>query len=124
MRNALSILVLSFLFACPKRTETQADRADPPPPPAATDRVPAVAKDHPLYARVEGTSFANDCTGDDGCMMGGCSSEVCAAEQVTTTCEMPAEGFPKGDGCGCVGGQCVWYDAQRSNDTETATTAP
>ena len=112
MRNFLSMLGLLFLLACPKKSEQPPDRPDvppPPPPPAATDRVPAVAQDHPLHARVEGTSFENDCTEDSQCVKGGCSAEVCSAEEVTTTCEFPEGGFPKGDDCGCVSGQCIWY---------------
>jgi eight-cysteine-cluster-containing protein len=84
-----------------------------PPGPSAEARTPAVEGGHPLYARVEGTSFKNDCSADAQCQVGGCSGEVCTAEQgVNTTCEMPADGFPsKGASCGCVQGQCIWYKA-------------
>lgn len=112
MRNAPILLAL-FLLGCPKTTQ-RPDRPDPSPPPPAVGRAPAVAKDHPLYARVEGTSFANDCSSDDKCVTGGCSAEVCSAEQVTTTCEFPEGGFPSGEGCGCVDGQCVWYNSSSS----------
>jgi hypothetical protein len=78
---------------------------------ASGDRTLAVAASDPLYARVEGTSFQNGCQSDGQCFVGGCSSEICSAEQgVSGTCDMPAAGFPsKGASCGCVSGQCVWY---------------
>jgi eight-cysteine-cluster-containing protein len=70
-----------------------------------------VASSHPQYARVEGTSFQNGCSADAQCHTGGCSNEVCSAEQgVSSTCEAPVDGWPSaGSTCGCVKGQCVWY---------------
>jgi eight-cysteine-cluster-containing protein len=119
MRNFLLVLGLLTLAACPKKSEQPADRPDAPPPPSdpppsqppppAEDRAPAVAKDHPLYDRVEGTSFENACEGDGNCVASGCSGEICSAEQANSTCEFPEGGFPKGDACGCVSGQCIWY---------------
>lgn len=72
-----------------------------------------MASSHPQYARVEGTSFQNGCSGDAQCYVGGCSNEVCSAEQgVSSTCEAPVDGWPSaGSTCGCVKGQCVWYKA-------------
>lgn len=94
--------------------------APQPAPPAGGGgsddaRTPAVASSHAQYQRVEGTSFQNGCSGDDQCAVGGCSSEVCSAEQgVSSTCEAPADGWPTtGASCGCVKGQCIWY---RSGD--------
>ncbi len=114
MRKVPAILALLLVAACAKKTDHTTDAPDgnpPPPPPPATDRTPAVASTDPLYARVEGTSAKNDCTSDDQCKLGGCSSEVCSADDVTTTCDMPANGFPRGAACGCVNGQCIWYGA-------------
>jgi eight-cysteine-cluster-containing protein len=64
-----------------------------------------------MHARVEGTSFQNACTADAQCFSGGCSNEVCSAEEgVSSTCEAPADGWPTaGATCGCVSGQCSWY---------------
>lgn len=55
--------------------------------------------------------MANDCQSDDQCFTGGCSNEMCSAEQgASSTCEMPADGWPTtGASCGCVAGQCQWY---------------
>jgi eight-cysteine-cluster-containing protein len=87
----------------------------------AVHRVPLVANTHPLYARVEGTSLANDCQNDDNCHIGGCSSEICSAEQgASSTCEVQA--WPTiGGSCGCVANQCQWY---RVVETPTGQTGP
>jgi len=116
MRSAL--LVTALFFAC----SSSAPRAPDAAPQASTSpsaspvapgpvRTPAVASDHPLYGRVEGTSFKNTCAADADCKTGGCSTEVCSAEEgVNSTCELPVEGFPgKGTACGCVSGACIWY---------------
>lgn len=90
---------------------------DQPAPPET--RTPAITADHPLYARVEGAQAANDCTADSACVAGGCSAEVCAAEQVQTTCE--ARDWPtRGATCGCVSGQCVWYRDGAGDATNAA----
>ena len=68
---------------------------------------PSVPREDPLYDRFEGTASANRCETSADCMVGGCSGEVCAAENVYTTCELLPYG-PEG-GCGCVEGQCVWH---------------
>jgi hypothetical protein len=84
---------------------------EPTPPAGGGERTAAVASSHAQYQRVEGTSFQNACSRDDQCAVGGCSSEVCSAEQgVSSTCEAPADGWPTtGASCGCVQGQCIWY---------------
>src|SRR5688572_31717795 len=99
----LSPLLALLLFGCkasesaapdaPSNTDPPANTDPPPPPPPAGDRTAAIAVDHPLYKRVEAPTAKNDCKTDADCSTGGCSAEVCAAENVTTTCEMPAEGF-------------------------------
>ena len=79
-------------------------------PPAATDRVPMIDADHPLYARLEGSGFPNDCKADSDCHKGGCSSEVCSADKsVVTTCEVVQLDFPADATCGCVAAQCQWF---------------
>jgi eight-cysteine-cluster-containing protein len=72
-------------------------------------RTAAVAADHALYARVEGTSVNNACASDADCKPSGCSKEVCASEEAMSTCEV--QEWPQGEGasCGCVEKQCVWY---------------
>jgi eight-cysteine-cluster-containing protein len=125
MRVLTLVTVLAITLAgCKSSGEKPV--TEPPPdtgvvigePPAPANRTPAVKADHALYARVEGTNFKNACTKDQECMKGGCSAEVCAAEEVNSTCEMPADGFPQGASalCGCVKSDCIWY-------TETTTGA-
>lgn len=90
------------------------DGAEPPPvqPPAAEERKLAVPSDHPLFARFEGEGFANDCQTDAACHIGGCSSEVCSADEgVITTCDVPPVAMPEGTACGCVAKQCRWWNA-------------
>lgn len=75
-----------------------------------SQRVSLVPKDHPLYARFEGLSFDNACTGDGGCFKGGCSGEVCSAtSDVAGTCEVLPVQIPKEASCGCVQGECAWW---------------
>jgi eight-cysteine-cluster-containing protein len=97
----------------PAEPTPAAQPAAPPPaaPAGGTGRAAAVEASHPQYERVEGTSFQNGCQQDDQCFVGGCSSEVCSAEEgVSSTCEAPAAGWPiSGASCGCVSNQCVWY---------------
>lgn len=113
MRTIPIVLVTAELVvgcACPPKKTAEAPQEEaskPVPEPPA--RTPAVAPDYPEHDRVEGTSFKNECTRDSDCAVGGCSGEVCSAEAgVTTTCDVL--GFsPKGLGCGCLNGQCVWF---------------
>ncbi len=79
----------------------------PTPEPATGARTPLLAPGSENYDRFEGTSFQNACGSDSDCVTGGCSGEVCAAEPVTSTCDVqPTK--PAGK-CGCVDGLCVWY---------------
>ena len=97
--------------------ENQADRApardDGAGDPSADRgaRVPAVPEDHGQYAQVEGEEFENDCESDADCHVGGCSSEVCSAEEgITTMCVVPDDGWAsQGADCGCLQGSCRWY---------------
>jgi eight-cysteine-cluster-containing protein len=94
----------------PHNPAPEGDPAGPPGEPGA-ERAPAVSPDHPDHDRVEGVSFPNDCSGDQDCHVGGCSAEVCSAEEgVNSTCigkDWPSAGAS----CGCVSGQCLWYTA-------------
>jgi eight-cysteine-cluster-containing protein len=141
-RTPLTILVAGLLAACscpearkpePPAGEKPAEEpgdpageppAPPAPPPPAGERVPMVPTDHPLYDRVEGVDFPNDCESDDDCFVGGCSGEVCSAEEgVQTTCE--ARDWPtEGGSCGCVQGTCVWYEVRSTNPGQTSGPSP
>jgi hypothetical protein len=119
------VLLLALACACSPAADGSGgspapSSPEPAPAPAPSPdqgggdaRPAAVPADHPQYARVEGTSFQNGCSADSGCFVGGCSSEICSAEQgVSSTCEAPAAGWPNtGATCGCVAGQCIWYGA-------------
>ena len=70
--------------------------------------------------RFEGPTFKNDCTGDVDCKVGGCSSEICTAEEgVNSTCEVRPD-QPRDASCGCVKGQCVWYRGTSATTADTA----
>ncbi|MCX4246077.1 hypothetical protein [Paraliomyxa miuraensis] len=116
--------LLAALFAL---TATACDKSKPPPsdegvvppsddgaaPPPADERKAAVPADHPLHARYEGEGFDNACSADADCHAGGCSSEVCsAATDVMTTCDVPPAPLPANTSCGCVQGQCIWWNAE------------
>jgi eight-cysteine-cluster-containing protein len=113
----LAVVLVAGACTCPPKAQ---ESTTPPPPPPATApatqpaatpaRRPAVDRASPVWRRVEGDSLKNDCTSDAQCFVGGCSGEVCSAEEgVNTTCEMPADGWPtKGAACACHGGQCLW----------------
>ena len=68
-----------------------------------------------LYAecesRVEAPEREDECTTNDDCMTGGCSSEVCTtaddAAQLMSACE-ELECFAVLDACGCQQGLCKW----------------
>jgi len=96
----------------PPNTTPPADPpADPPTDPPGT-RTPIVSAEHPLRGRLEGAG-ADACSGDTQCFNGGCSSEVCSAEEgVITTCEaLHLPGWPADAACGCVSGSCQWWSA-------------
>ncbi|WP_428268121.1 eight-cysteine-cluster domain-containing protein [Haliangium sp.] len=90
-------------------TTPAAEPSSPVAAPATAPRAAAVAAEHALYQRVEGTIAANACSSDSDCVVSGCSQEICAAEPLTSTCEV--RDWPQGEGatCGCVDGSCVWY---------------
>jgi eight-cysteine-cluster-containing protein len=124
--------VLALLLACSPRSgqpgepAEQARPVDPgaapgaepgagPGAPAAGERVPLVPASHPDHGRVEGEGMANDCASDADCHVGGCSGEICSAEEgVGSTCI--ARDWPsQGGSCGCVDGQCIWYTTSDDN---------
>jgi len=107
-RASLLALALGLVVACDKGSQGPDPNTSGAPPPAA-GRTALVPQDHPHYARFEAPSAQNACDGDAACAKGGCSGEVCAAEQVITTCEVLDVQIPASAACGCVSGQCVWY---------------
>jgi eight-cysteine-cluster-containing protein len=81
---------------------------------SACSCAPVVAEDDPLYERFEGTGANNDCFSDDDCLVSGCSGEVCAAQEVATTCEVVT--VPDGV-CGCFEQSCQWLSCS-TEDSE------
>lgn len=78
--------------------------------PTPVTRTPVVAKEHEFFGRFEGEGFANDCKTDTACKTGGCSGEVCTAEDgVITTCDVVPVQLPADASCGCVEAQCIWW---------------
>jgi eight-cysteine-cluster-containing protein len=73
----------------------------------SSTRKPTVPPSDPFFNRFEAPSFKNGCGHDSDCVVGGCGSEVCAAEPVVTTCEL-LSAHPAGS-CGCVDGTCEWF---------------
>ena len=112
---ALSAALLSLSCGCKQPSPAGPGGSPTPstsPAPSAEPTVPGVRA--PLltpgsanYDRLEGTSFQNACSTDADCSATGCSSEVCAAEAVVSTCDVVVA-KPHG-GCGCVEGLCLWY---------------
>lgn len=62
----------------------------------------------PVYSRYEGPECLGECSSDSDCIVSGCSSEVCSAESVITTCEVIPP--PPGKFCKCREGVCRWGD--------------
>ena len=90
------------------KCDPKAGGADCPGYCSPIPRCPELDKTVANYDRFEGTGFSNGCKSDADCHVGGCSSEVCAAEHVATTCEgLPWT--PQGT-CGCLNGQCLWHE--------------
>ncbi len=84
--------------------------ADPVSAAGGVRRVVMVDSRHPDFERLEGTDFPNDCKQDVDCKVGGCSQEVCSAQEgVMTTCDVLSVDWPAGRSCGCVTRACVWW---------------
>jgi eight-cysteine-cluster-containing protein len=103
----MRILALAAVVACSCTSSSKPPAVDPVPQPVTGGtRTPLLSKDDP---RFEGPTFKNACGADGDCHVGGCSGEVCTAEEgVITTCVVHAD-QPRGASCGCVAGSCVWY---------------
>jgi eight-cysteine-cluster-containing protein len=104
----MRLALLALLLACSQPANRNHGTSDPV---QSAAREAAVAKDSPHYAVFEGPTFKNACAGDGDCKIGGCSGEVCTAEEgVNTTCQV-YEDQPRDATCGCVSGECIWYRA-------------
>jgi hypothetical protein len=83
------------------------------PAACTTDPEPAVeacfAGNEAHYARYEGPD-PDSCESDANCIISGCSSEVCAAQSLATTCDViPTPRRDYGcDSCACLAGSCRW----------------
>ena len=102
MRLALLVLLAACSSSAPSRA------ADPASAPAKA-RVPAVPGDSPRHDLYEGTAYRNACTLDSDCHAGGCSHEVCSADEGVITSCIAHEDQPRDATCGCVKGECIWY---------------
>src|SRR5262245_1992143 len=114
MRRLAILFCFTFGCTCPQKEGAASPPTTTPPPtsqptPNEPARAAAVPRDNALFARVEGEGYKNDCKADGDCKIGGCSGEVCSAEEgVITTCD--AQQWPQsGAACGCVHGECLWY---------------
>ncbi len=76
---------------------------------ATATRTVVFEKSSPRHDVFEGASFKNTCASDGECKVGGCSGEVCSAEEgVNTMCVVHPD-QPRDATCGCVQDECVWY---------------
>lgn len=105
--------LLAMLCACEKPSPASTPAPTPDGDGPAVARHLAVPATHPLRDRFEGTQGPNDCSADADCHAAGCSQEVCSADAgVVTTCEVLPVSLPQGTACGCVTGQCQWWNAE------------
>ncbi len=105
--------LIGLLVALAMGCSGSAENTSEPEIPAASEAIgerprAAVTSDDPLYSRVEGIGVNNRCVQADDCRVTGCAREVCAAEPVSTECEV-RPWPPQNAQCGCVDGQCIWY---------------
>ena len=79
------VLALLLLAACSSPKKKTPDG----PPPDVGPRPVAVVSAHPLFARLEQPTLKNACKADGDCHTGGCSEEMCTAEEgVTGPCDV------------------------------------
>jgi len=70
--------------------------------------IESVYKGDENYSRYESEDKAGECSGDLGCYVGGCSSEVCSAQEgINTTCDV-VETIPAV--CKCIRSTCLWVE--------------
>jgi eight-cysteine-cluster-containing protein len=102
-RHVLALLLLAGCSSPKKKTPDG-------PPPDVGPRPVAVVSSHPLFARLEQPTLKNACKADGDCHTGGCSDEMCTAEEgVTGPCDVVDKTVLAGAKCGCVVGTCSWY---------------
>ena len=100
MRSFLSLLLLASGCA------GQSPKTSGPEP---SMRVPAVPADSPHHDLFEGVGLKNACTQDSDCHVGGCSAEICSAEEGAVSPCIVQSDQPRGASCGCVSSSCIWY---------------
>src|SRR5262249_41845664 len=107
MRRHALLFVMAWAWACASPAPKKAPDG---PPPDVGPRPVAVPVKHPLYARFEQPSLKNACKVDADCHTGGCSDEMCTAEEgVSGPCDAVDKSILAGATCGCVVGQCNWF---------------
>lgn len=100
----MRLLALLCAVACSSASKPPAASQPSTPDPGA--RKPLLAKDN---AKFEGPTFKNACGKDSDCFVGGCSGELCTAEEgVNSVCVVYPD-QPRGASCGCLSGECMWY---------------
>ncbi len=67
--------------------------------------------------------MANACANDGACRRSGCSGEICAADEIMSTCEVMVQ-VPASASCGCVAGQCAWFTTDGSRLPAATPTQP
>ncbi len=106
---ALLVVVAILLYGCtqpPRPLPTINPTVEVSVTPAPTDDLPPPPPDDEIEL---------ECTTASDCMVGGCSSTLCATpeylSQITTTCEWKEEyACYKQIGCGCINNQCSWVE--------------
>jgi eight-cysteine-cluster-containing protein len=91
--------------------------------PVTAERTVVFPADHARHDVFEGPTFRNTCASDGECHAGGCSGEVCTAEEgVQTACVVHPD-QPRDATCGCVRDACVWYRAEAAASGDGAEAA-
>lgn len=107
MKTMLALVVFSLLlFGC-----TQSPQPSPTVVPTQTPTVTIIATSTPTIEAppLPPDKPTSECTKDSDCKITGCSSEVCAKEDVVTTCIYRSDyACYKTASCGCNNGICEW----------------
>jgi eight-cysteine-cluster-containing protein len=124
MRLALAALLsIPLLASCTRQAPRPVPANGGPgtteaPATAAGARTPVFSPGDARHAVFEGPSFQNACASDGECKVGGCSGEVCTAEEGVNTACMVHPDQPRDATCGCVQGDCVWFRAAQAGGGE------
>jgi hypothetical protein len=74
-------------------------------------RVPTLPQGSSLYG-LELPQAAGECTHDGECVLNGCGNECVAYTAPSQISSCPCYPALKASFCGCVSGQCLWYEQQ------------